>query len=293
MGMRLAVVAAGMAAQVVAQVAPSSPAKFEVASVKLSRWVEGEGCPQSMKMDRGRVDIACATVATLIGYAFRFSPDRVKGPEWMMAVGTPRFDIAAKLPEGALVYHVPEMLQSLLAERFQLALHRAATRQPVYALVAGKGGPKLQAAEQLPGASAPDAQAESLDFYGTVQTRTVSNATAISNPRMGTVLETDGPGRIQQWHAPSISMEGLADLLDKAAPLSLPIVDRTGMKGRYQLVLQVSLNGLSRGQPGDMEATILRAFNDGLRRLGLQLERLVASVETLIVDRVEKVPAAN
>ena len=69
-------------------------ARFEVASVKPAVYNApvggggergaGGGCPTSLKVGRGRVDIRCATLAMLIGYAFRHPPDRVKGPYWMM-----------------------------------------------------------------------------------------------------------------------------------------------------------------------------------------------------------------
>jgi uncharacterized protein (TIGR03435 family) len=73
---------------------PAAGLKFEVASVKPgvrrppgAAGVGGRagsglgGCPTSLKMDRGRIDVKCATVTMLIGYAFRFSPDRVTGPD--------------------------------------------------------------------------------------------------------------------------------------------------------------------------------------------------------------------
>lgn len=108
--------------------------KFEVASVKpVIGWPpargsggmrgRGAGCPLRFKIDPGRVDIECATFADLIGYAFRFPPDRIIGPDWMMALGSPRFDIVATLPQGVSVKQIPEMLQALLADRFRLVLH--------------------------------------------------------------------------------------------------------------------------------------------------------------------------
>ncbi len=189
---------------------------------------------------------------------------------------------------------VPDMLQTLLAERFQVALHRATSRQEIYALVMAKGGITLKPA----GPAIADRDAPSaLDFFGDVQTRTTPNpdgvgsTTRIANPRMGTVLETEGRNRSQQWHAPSISLAGLADLLDKVAPLSLPVIDMTALKGRYELILEVSLKPVN--PAGDMEAGILDAFNEGLGRLGLRLERGTAPIETLVVDRAEKAPTGN
>jgi uncharacterized protein (TIGR03435 family) len=277
-----------------------SPPRFEAASIKPSAWKPatgapgergtGDGCPTSMKLDPARVEIQCATMAMLIGYAFRHPPDRVKGPDWMMTVGTQRWDIVATLPESA-AGHIPEMLQALLAGRFQLALHRGATSGPVYALIASRSGLKMKEAAAAPAADAVT-DVQPVGFYGTVQDRVADGVMVISSPRMGSVRQTDGADHNhQRWDAESISFEGLAELLDKVAPMSVPIVDKTGLKGRFQMTLEVEFNDL--GNPAEMEARVVRAFNDGLRKLGLQLERRRGEVPTLIVDHVEKTPTEN
>lgn len=229
---------------------------------------------------------------TLIGYAFGSSPGRIQGPSWLLDGGATRFHIVAKFLPGEPLDFVPEMFQTLLAERFQLALHRAANSQEVYALLAPNGGFMLRPAG--PPVTDPGAPSDALDFFGDVRTRTTPNpdgtgsTTRIANPRMGTVLETEGRNRTRQWHALSISLEGLADLLDKVAPLSLAVIDTTGLNGRYELILEVAPHRMTPG--ADMQAEVLDAFNQGLRRLGLRLERRTALFETLFLDRAEKTP---
>jgi uncharacterized protein (TIGR03435 family) len=254
----------------------------------------------------------------LISYAFRFSPERITGPDWMMAVGPPRFDISATIPEGASETHVPEMFQALLAERFRLVIHRGTANLPRYGLVVAKGGLKLKRAVPEVGAQVPPTDADasrSLDaFFGNTRSRTIPNeeggdSVTISNPRMGTVRQTGDIHQVQRWEAPSISLAGLADLLDKVAPLSTPVVDMTGLTGRYQLILEVSLSDLpgarrsiagTAGEPptannpmADMEETVLRGFNQGLLKIGLRLELRKGPLEILVVDHVEKSPTAN
>ena len=63
---------------------------------------------------------------------------------------TDRFDIAARLPDGATKDDVPEMLRALLKERFKLTTHSEMQEQPVLGLVVGKGGPKLKEATEKP-----------------------------------------------------------------------------------------------------------------------------------------------
>ena len=203
-----------------AQSAAAGGVRFEVASVKpVIGWPpapgssgmrgRGVGCPLRFKIDPGRVDIECATLTDLIGYAFRFPPDRIAGPDWMMALGSPRFDIAATLPQGASVKQIPEMVQALLADRFRLVLHRGTREHALYALVVAKSGLKVKEAPSDAGAAIldtdvaadPDAAASRVMVVGEAQSRTTPNAdgkgetTTISNPRMGTVRGTDGPNR--------------------------------------------------------------------------------------------------
>jgi uncharacterized protein (TIGR03435 family) len=239
----------------------------------------------------------------------------------MMGPGSPKFDISAKLPQDASESQVPEMVQALLEDRFKLAIHRGPTEEAIYVLVVAKGGLKLKEAAPetvapLPTAAAdPDALPGTITLFGDAETRTTPKAdgsgdiTTISNSKMGTVRWTEGPNLIWHWEAPVITLEGLAELVDRVVPLPLPVIDMTGLKGRYHVVLDVSLNDVVGARPampsagGDPTAiengrlerdeVVLRAFNDGLRKLGLQLESRKGLVETLIVDHVDKTPTGN
>jgi uncharacterized protein (TIGR03435 family) len=63
---------------------------------------------------------------------------QISGPAW---ISTERFDIVAKLPDGASKEKVPQMLQSVLEDRFRLLLgRRNKIAYPVFALVVGNGG---------------------------------------------------------------------------------------------------------------------------------------------------------
>jgi uncharacterized protein (TIGR03435 family) len=207
------------------------------------------------------------------------------------------------------------MVQTLLADRFKLAIHRVATSQGIYALVVAKGGLKLKQAVTDAGAPVPvaaldpDAPPAIGGFFGETQEQAFPNAdgksdtTTISNPRMGTVRVTEGPNLIQRMEAPAIAFAGLADLLDRMIPSETPVIDMTGLKGRYQVVLEVSLKDLPKAQPAtpgtgdpaamDRDDAVLQRFNDGLRKLGLHLERRKGPLETLVVDHVEKTPTGN
>ena len=141
---------------------------FEVASIRAAEFPNpgrGGGGPQQfragMQLDAGRLDWGLASLADMIQYAFRVKNYQVSGPDWMRSS---RWNVVARLPEGASQDQVPEMMQTLLAERFQLKVHHEKREQPVYALEVAKGGPRLEAiapsnddstAQAPAGASAP------------------------------------------------------------------------------------------------------------------------------------------
>jgi uncharacterized protein (TIGR03435 family) len=309
---------------------PAPRVEFEVASVKLSvpgpitggRSGGGFGCMESFKMDRGRVDLQCMPLKTLIAYAFRIPLERVLGPDWINDRSTARFDVDAKLPQGASEKQVPEMFQTLLAERFQLTVHRSTPEQSLLGLVIAKSGLKVKEAPPEADAPAetapePDATADRFTLSRGVLTRATRTANAddngyiitMTNARMGTVRRTDGPDKTSRWEAPNTTFGGLADILGTIGPLPADVIDMTGLPGRYQVTLEISLQdafaaaGAISAAGGDatamenarldMQNALLKALNDGLQKLGLHLERRKGPVETLVVDHVEKTPTGN
>lgn len=90
----------------------------------------------------------------------------------------------------------------------------------------------------------------------------------------------------------------MADLLTIAGIGPEPVVNATGEQGRYQITLDLSnaqLEGLLSGSHDevDIQAARLKAVRDGLKKLGLQLERRKAPVEVLVIDNLEKTPIEN
>jgi hypothetical protein len=119
----------------VAPVKPAVPIDFSAATAGKMRI--------GMTIDAARAEFRYLSQADLVRMAYRVKSYQVAGPDW---IKTERHDIVAKLPEGASRDQVPEMLQSLLADRFKLTLHREQKEHAVYALVVGKGGLKLKEA---------------------------------------------------------------------------------------------------------------------------------------------------
>src|ERR1700760_3494542 len=103
------------AAAAFAQTPASSPA-FEVATIKSAPPLNPMDIAQGkvhlgMNIDGARVDIGAFSIADLIRIAWEVKSYQVSGPEWM---STERFNILAKMPEGANKDQVPAMLKALL-----------------------------------------------------------------------------------------------------------------------------------------------------------------------------------
>jgi uncharacterized protein (TIGR03435 family) len=132
-----------------AQPSGSAPT-FEVAVIKpalpmaeaMLRLRDGK-MKVGVRIDEARVDMGFVTLTDLIVEAWELKPHQVSGPDWL---SKERFDIQAKLPDGAAPDQIPQMLRTLLAERFGMTTHMETRALAASALVVGKNGPKLKPA---------------------------------------------------------------------------------------------------------------------------------------------------
>jgi uncharacterized protein (TIGR03435 family) len=119
------------------------PSAFEVASVRLIP--PGQGGMISISPPGSPTFVATnINLEILIAMAYGTDSDKIlSGPSWL---GSQQYDVTAKVEGNPhLTYEqLKAPLQKLLAERFQLALHRQTKEGSGYALVAAKSGPKLQ-----------------------------------------------------------------------------------------------------------------------------------------------------
>lgn len=131
---------------VLSVLAASGQPAFEVASIKPTqhgRNAEGLGISDDPQVPSpGRFTVINNSLAELIRWAYRVKEYQVSGPPWLND-DSASFDIEARMLPGTPKAQLRLMLQSLLQERFKLALHRETRTLPVYELVIGKGGPKL------------------------------------------------------------------------------------------------------------------------------------------------------
>jgi uncharacterized protein (TIGR03435 family) len=123
-----------------------TPLAFEVASVKPSK--PGSTGPTLRLYPGGRFTAEAITLRNLITLAYGIQDSELLGlPAW---ANSARFDIVAKARSSVANFtskdardHQMLRLRALLADRFQLKLHRTSERRRIMALVVGKNGPKL------------------------------------------------------------------------------------------------------------------------------------------------------
>jgi len=273
---------------------------FEVASIhevpSPSEGVQAGLFHVGVKIDGSRVDYGFMSLAELIPYAYRIKPYQVSGPSWL---GDTRWNIVAKIPDGQLVARAPEMMRTLLAERFKLALHRENREQAVYALVIAKGGPRLR--EAAGGEETPS---------GGLSIKNEGKGMAISGASAGTVRLTSSPSGGMQMEIAKVTMAAFADVLTQF--MDRPVVDTTELKGSYMVILDVPVQAMAgmsfaqkvaafaglgsfgaRGAAGPDSESVGPAIIQAVKRLGLELQPRKAPIELLVVDRVEKTPTAN
>jgi uncharacterized protein (TIGR03435 family) len=265
--------------------------KFEVASVRPSK-PSTDRVDIGLHLDGAQVRIVSLPMRDYIARAYRLKLYQVTGLEWL---SSEKFDVSAKLPDGSTSDQIPEMLQALLAERFQLKMHRDTKELPVYALIVGKPPLKLQE-------SAPDATA-SVPRKGDVNV-------AISGAEAGVSVDLGNGSSYtfanSKFEVKKFTMDMLARQLERYA--DRPIVDMTELKGNYDLAVTVT--------PEDAQTMLIHAavnagivlppqvlqaaengsitsLADGLQQLGLKMDARKAPLDILVVDSALKTPTQN
>jgi uncharacterized protein (TIGR03435 family) len=176
----------------------AQPPSFEAASIKPNKEVSSGTHWDSHP---GTISMRGQTLKGLICVAYHVKDSQVAGgPKW---IDGERFDINAKSVGPEDDPKLLEMLQTLLADRFQLVFHREQKIAPSYALVVAKSGLKIKPVEGADGSRSKS-----------------------------------GRGQLT---AQGVSMEKLAELLSRQVKTA--VVDFTGAPGAYDFKLEWSTEG--------------------------------------------------
>lgn len=192
--------------------------QFEVASVKLFAPAPGQATA-GLHFDGALVRGIGLSLRDYLATAYRTKATLISGPDW---TASERYDITATLPEGAPKAQVPEMLQALLTDRFEVKLHKETKEFPVFALVLAKGPLKLK--EAPPDPNADPIHDEPIGMANVATIAFLNNVTSVGYARGASF--SIGNNRIEVRKLPLwIFCRNLERFSDRQ------IVDMTGLKG--------------------------------------------------------------
>ncbi len=265
--------------------------EFEVASIRPAPD-QGLQVEVGLTINESQARFASFSLKDYIAMAYGLKVHQVSGPDWL---GNEKFNIAAKLPDGAKTDQVGAMLQALLEDRFRLKTHRDKKEFPVYALEIAKGGLKINE-------SVPEPEARGNGSGGVTVSAGGSGAGGGVNFGNGSFF---GFGN-NKFEAKKLRMPDLVEALSRF--VDRPIVDMTNLKGGYDFILELS--------PQDYNAMLIRSavaagivlppqvlraieggsidsLSDAFEKLGLTFSSRREAIEIIVVDSMEKVPTEN
>jgi bla regulator protein BlaR1 len=266
--------------------------KFDVAAIKLCKEAPGVMMGAGAEYFPGRMNTGCLPLAApdntgLIQRAYvRFAGGRLHtfgllpikgGPAWVRS-DLYRIEATAEARPAAELMQGP-MLQALLEERFGLRIHRDVHAGPVYALTLARGASRLK----------PVAEGSCMMPVGYPPPETPSGRRYCKS-------------RIYDSLTPAVEAEG-ASLGEFAQLLSVfldrPVIDRSGLNGRFDIHLEFSADDATPGIGGPFNTSspapdpnrppIFTAIQE---QLGLRLQAAIGPVESLVIDHVER-PSEN
>ena len=203
----------------------------------------------------GRFRASATTLKVLLEWAYSIQPSQDSGgPSW---IGTDRYDIVAKAEGTASDAQIRLMVQSLLADRFKLKLHRESRELSAYVISVGKTAPKLVPSKDDEIASlrmAPQTVPNQKTSYHVMFTR--------------------------------FSLKQLCDIF--ARQMDSVILDQTSLDGEYDFTLDLTPDET---RPSPVDPTLLMTAMR--EQLGLTLKSQRTPVDILVIDSAEKVAAGN
>jgi uncharacterized protein (TIGR03435 family) len=211
-------------------------------------------------------------------------------PKWAT---TDRFDIQGRAQGNPTKDQMRLMMQSLLADRFRLAVHYETRQVPVFALILdqpGRLGPLLQrhtddspcpTTPRVP-SPAPTAPPQFFDSRFPVTCGGIVG------------MAPSAPGRVRAG-ARNVSMELIASSMGGGDGVDRPVLDKTGLTGKFDFAIEFTqeLNGSSpAGVVSQRDLTGPTSIEAIKEQLGLRLEPQIGPIQLLVVDYVEE-PSAN
>ena len=264
--------------------------EFEVASIKPTADDPAMQASAGLSINGSQVRIQSVSLKDYLGFAYEMRLNQIIGPDWL---STQRFDIAGKMPDGGKEDDVDEMLQSLLADRFQLKVHREMKEFAVYVMEVTKAG--FKAPQTLTEEETKNVRISNIKAGGNADGAMIDFGNGSMLILGATTLEIK-----------KMPMPILADMLGRF--LDRPVVDKTDLKASYDMTLNLT--------PEDRLTMLIRSavaagvvlppqalrlldtashdsLSNGLNKYGLTLRSSREQLEVLVVDSMQKQPTEN
>jgi uncharacterized protein (TIGR03435 family) len=264
----LAIFSPALVSATAAQTATSSFEAFDVATIKLAAPEDLHAGRYIRMQSAHRFQAKNYTAKGLIAAAYDLNPKMISGgPVWQ---GEDRYDVVAATPGESRPSYDDQMrmLRKLLNDRFNLRFHRGRQEFAVYSITVAKGGPKLNSST-----APPD------EPYNVTSTLFPAASGGIDHARL--------PAR-------NITIGQFASVLQRAI-LDRPVVDNSGLTGRYDFDLEWTPDESQFGgqlPPGPPDSGKPGLFAALAQQVGLRIEATRSTIETLIIDRLDR-PSAN
>ena len=274
--------------------------EFEVASIKPAApeaagrgVVFMQGGPGTS--DPSQIRYTNVTIRLMIMNAFNVKRFQLTAPG---TVDDLHFDVLAKVPKDATKEDTRVMLQNLLSDRFGMKFHRETKEMQAYALTAAKGGVKLKPSADAP---PPEPDGRGLSVPGPPKLDKNGFPTFPAGGRGLMMMFANG-----QMHGTG-AQETISQICDFISnQLGRPVVDQTGLNGKYDFNLEFAPENMPPLPPGagpamgrgdapgppssDPAPTLIVALQE---QLGLKLEAQKLAVDIVVVDHIEKTPTEN
>jgi uncharacterized protein (TIGR03435 family) len=277
------------------QIAAGGKKEFDVASVRQDK--SNDKAQSNVPLTAGRTYVPSGGVFSatnqslftyiLFAYKVRLNEawDQWKQlPQWAR---TDSFDIQAKTEDhNPTKDQVRLMMQSLLEDRFKLVVHWETREVPIFGLILakpGRTGPQLKP-HPADSSCSTEPAAKSLDLSAAETLLGVwPNECGTGNDMWAT-----HPVRMRAG-ARDVSMEDVAGWLSAEGDTDLPIEDRTGLSGNFDLIFEFAPE---HGPSTNVDSSVA-TFRDALKdQLGLKLVKQKASARFFVIDHVER-PSEN
>jgi uncharacterized protein (TIGR03435 family) len=206
---------------------PPFAARFEVTSVKANNLPDRES-PVQFGCSNGRFVSLGLGLRSALLWAYKIEYFQLPDVRTGLNLDAAHFDIEARAGGAVSEDECRKMVQSLLADRFKLAVHYEVRPIRVYALVIARGGPKM------------------------------TKVTAeVKDPGIGVMIN----GRLRNGPSTGYSMAALPSLLGRWTSSDAPVVDRTGLQGFYKISVEITVGS----PPGETTDIFTVAQQLGLR----------------------------